>query len=177
VGVTTRLTYNTAHDFWGADGIVWPYFFNERTPQSLYLVGDTVHILWVRSGAGDRYNRSRDRGNTWDYCTGIDCGGIMVLNYGWESSIVARGSKVHAVAYCHVCSPSSWVPYNRSMDNGTTWDYPISGQNIFAASEYGLGSHSLGSHSLDSPSMDATLSGDTILLVVDASYSLSFLFI
>ena len=118
MGVTTRLTYNTAHDFWGADGIVWPYFFNERTPQSLYLVGDTVHILWVRSGAGDRYNRSRDRGNTWDYCTGIDCGGIMVLNYGWESSIVARGSKVHAVAYCHVCSPSSWVPYNRSMDNG-----------------------------------------------------------
>jgi len=163
VGVTTRLTYYSAHDFWGPDGIGgWSSFFNERTPQSLYLVGDTVHILWTRTGAGNRYNRSRDRGNTWDYCTGIDCGGITVLDYSWESSIVARGSKVHAVAYCWSCDKSR-VPYNRSMDNGTTWDYSTTGQNIFAASEYGLGTQSL-----DSPSMDATLSGDTILLVVDA---------
>ncbi len=163
LGVTTRLTYNSAHDIWGADGIVWPSFFGERTPQSLYLVGDTVHILWTRVSAGNRYNRSRNRGATWDYCTGLDCGGIWVLDYGWESSIVARGSKVHAIAYCWNCSPSSWVPYNRSRDNGTTWDYPVSGQNIFAASEYGLGAQSL-----DSPSMDASLNGDTILLVVDA---------
>jgi len=52
VGVTTRLTYNPAQDIWGADGIVWTSLFNERTPQSLYLVGDTVHILWARVGPG-----------------------------------------------------------------------------------------------------------------------------
>ena len=52
MGVTTRLTYNSAPDIWGPDRIVWPYFFGERTPQSLYLVGDTVHILWTRVGPG-----------------------------------------------------------------------------------------------------------------------------
>jgi len=123
-------------------------------------MGDTVHILWARAGYGDRYNRSRDRGNTWDYCSGPDCGGIEVLSYGWESSIVVGGSKVHAVAYCWNCSGTSWVPYNRSLDGGTTWDYPTSGQTIFHSTEYGY-------HLLDSPSMDVSLNGDTILLVVD----------
>ncbi len=163
LGVTTRLTYDSLPDFWGADGIGWgTTFFNERTPQSLYLVGDTVHILWIRQSAGNRYNRSRNRGASWDFCIGSDCGGITILNYGWESSIVARGSKVHATVYCYSCSTSK-VLYNRSLNNGTTWDYPVSGQIIFDASEY-----SGGTRSLDSPSMDASLSGDTILLVVDA---------
>lgn len=159
-----RLTNYSGHDYWGSDGyLISSSFFNERTPQSLYIVGDTVHILWVRQGGGNRYNRSRDRGATWDWCTGSDCHGVQVLNYSWESSIVARYSKVHAISYCWDCSPSSWVPYNRSLNNGTSWDYPSSGQNIFAASEYGLGARSL-----DSPAMDATQSGDTVLLVVDA---------
>ncbi|MEO0204582.1 MAG: hypothetical protein ABIL67_06185 [candidate division WOR-3 bacterium] len=158
------MTNYSGHDYWGSDGyLISSSFFNERTPQSLYIVGDTVHILWVRQGGGNRYNRSRDRGATWDWCTGSDCHGVQVLNYGWESSIVARYSKVHATSYCWDCSPSSWVPYNRSLNNGTSWDYPSSGQNIFAASEYGLGARSL-----DSPAMDATQSGDTVLLVVDA---------
>ncbi|MFZ8834468.1 MAG: sialidase family protein [Candidatus Caldipriscus sp.] len=165
---TNRLTHNTAQDIWGPDGIVWAGFFGERTPQSIYLIGDTVHILWARVGGGDRYNRSRDRGNTWDYCSGLDCGGIEVLRYGWESSIVAGGSKVHAVAYCFNCSGESWIPYNRSRDGGTTWDYPTSGQTIFHSNEYGY-------HLIDAPSMDVSLNGDTILLVVDgynASYGI-----
>lgn len=157
---TYRLTYDPAHDIWGADRIVWPYFFGERTPQSIYLMGDTVHILWTRVGGGDRYNRSRDRGNTWDHCIGSDCGGIEVLSYFWESSIVAGGSKVHAVAYCWNCSGGSWVPYNRSLDGGTTWDYPTSGDTIFHSSEYGY-------YLIDAPSMDVSLNGDTVLLVVD----------
>ncbi|MDT7903886.1 MAG: sialidase family protein, partial [Candidatus Caldipriscus sp.] len=157
---TGRLTAHSAHDYWGADGIVWSGFFGERTPQSIYLIGDTVHILWTRAGGGDRYNRSRDRGSTWDYCSGSDCGGITVLSYGWESSIVVGGSKVHAVAYCWNCSGTSWVPYNRSLDGGTTWDYPTSGQTIFHSSEYGY-------HLLDAPSMDVSLNGDTVLLVID----------
>jgi hypothetical protein len=123
-------------------------------------VGDTVHILWARGGHGNRYNRSRDRGKTWDYCIGLDCGGITVISYWWEASIVVRGSKVHAVAYCWDCGGTSWVPYNISLDGGTTWDYPTSGQTIFHSSEYGY-------YLIDSPVIDASLDGDTILLVID----------
>lgn len=156
-----RLTYHSANDYWGAwTGSV----FNERTPQSLYLVGDTVHILWTRSGYGNRYNRSLDRGITWNWCTGSDCHGKRVLNYGWESSIVARHSRVFATAYCWDCSPSSYVPFNRFFDGGNTWMYDsISSPVIFWAYEYGGGPRNL-----DSPAMDATSNGDTILLVVDA---------
>lgn len=158
-----RITDNPAHDYFGADGIVWPQFFNERTPQSLYLVGDTVHILWTRAGAGNRYNRSSDRGSSWEWCSGSDCLGIRVLNYGWESSILARDSVVYSIAYCWDCSPSSYVPFNRSFDNGSTWDYTPSGRNVFSADEYGGGPRNL-----DAPVMEASRSPDTVLLVVDA---------
>ncbi|NPB04195.1 MAG: hypothetical protein GXO39_07275 [Thermotogae bacterium] len=158
-----RVTDNPAHDYFGADGIVWSSFFNERTPQSLYLIGDTVHLLWTRVGAGNRYNRSVDRGTTWDWCSGSDCLGVQVLNYGWESSILARESRVYAIAYCWNCSPSSYVPFNRSLDNGSTWDYPPSGYTVFAASEYGGGPRNL-----DSPVLEASVHPDTLLLVVDA---------
>ncbi len=156
---TYRLTYYSGLDIFGADN-TFNYIFNERTPQSLYLKGDTVHILWTRFGGGDRYNRSFDRGNTWEHCTGLDCGGIEVLSYSWEVAMVGGGSKIHAVAYCWDCGGTSWVPYNRSLDGGTTWDYPPSGQTIFHSSEYGY-------HLIDAPSMDVSLNGDTILLVVD----------
>jgi hypothetical protein len=146
---TARLTYHPYDDIWGADA-----------SNGIYLVGDTVHILWLRYGEGNRYNRSRDRGNTWDYCSGLDCGGIEVLSYYWESSIVAGGSKVHAVAYCWNCGGESWIPYNRSLDGGTNWDYSTSGQTIFHSSEYGY-------YLIDAPSIDVSLNGDTILLVVD----------
>jgi hypothetical protein len=160
---TYRLTDHPYDDLWGAYGT---YIFGEKASNGIYLVGDTVHILWLRYGVGNRYNRSTDRGNTWDYCSGSDCGGITVLSYYWESSIVAGGSKVHAVAYCWNCSGESWIPYNRSLDGGTTWDYPTSGQTIFHSFEYG-------SDLLDAPSMDVSLNGDTILLVVD-TYSPSY---
>gem|GEM_PF-4410955 len=94
---TYRLTDHPYDDLWGAYGT---YIFSEKASNGIYLVGDTVHILWLRYGVGNRYNRSTDKGNTWDYCSGSDCGGITVLSYYWESSIVAGGSKVHAVAYC-----------------------------------------------------------------------------
>jgi hypothetical protein len=161
--VTYRLTYYAGLDIFGADN-TWNFIFNERTPQTIHLRGDTVHILWTREGGGDRYNRSRNRGVTWDYCIGSDCGGIEVLSYGWESSIVVGGSKIHAVAYCWDCGGVSWVSYNRSRDGGSTWDYPPSGQTIFHSSEYGY-------HLIDAPSMDVSLNGDTVLLVVDAYYS------
>jgi len=154
---TARLTNHPYDDLWGSDGT---YIFGEKASNGIYLVGDTVHLLWFRYGVGNRYNRSRDRGITWDYCSGSDCGGITVLSYYWESSIVAGGSKVHTVAYCWNCSGGSWIPYNRSLDGGTTWDYPTSGQTIFHSSEYGY-------YLIDAPSMDVSLNGDTILLVVD----------
>ncbi len=186
---TYQLTNNSAHDYFGADGIVWTSLFNERTPQSLFIVGDTIHILWTRSGEGNRYNRSRDQGGVWDWCVGSDCSGRRVLSYGWESSIVARNSKVFAISYCWDCSPSSFVPFNRSLDGGNTWLYDTTfsvsadalgsfctscppknaepnllptSRIIFRASEYGGGPRKL-----DSPVMDATPNGDTILLVVD----------
>ncbi len=158
-----RVTDNPAHDYFGADGIVWSSFFNERTPQSLCIIGDTVHLLWTRAGAGNRYNRSVDRGTTWDWCSGSDCAGVRVLNYGWESSILARESRVYAIAYCWNCSPSSYVPFNRSLDNGNTWDFAPSGLTVFAASEYGGGPRNL-----DSPVLEASVHPDTLLLVVDA---------
>ncbi len=155
-----RLTDSINHDIFGADGITWSRFFNERTPQSLYLVGDTVHLLWARVDNGNRYNRSDDRGTTWNWCTGLDCHGIQVLSRFWESSIVARDTMVYAISYCWDCSPSSHVPFNRSNDGGNTW----SGDTvIFWAHEYGGGPRNL-----DSPAMDASPDGSVILLVVDA---------
>jgi len=147
IGTNYALTSHASHDVFGGDGITWS-LFNERTPQSLYLVGDTVHILWARSGYGDRYNRSDDRGSTWNWCTGSDCHGIQVLRFFWESSIVARDTIVYAIAYCWDCSPSSYVSLNRSGDGGNTW----SGDTVVLwAYEYGGGPRNL-----DSPAMDAS---------------------
>ncbi len=47
-----RLTSYSDLDIFGP-----VYGFNERTPQSIYLVGDTVHILWTRGGKCKRQGK------------------------------------------------------------------------------------------------------------------------
>jgi hypothetical protein len=117
----------------GSTGSDWPVIDRE---------GNHVYVAWrdYRSGAQDIYfNRSADNGQSWELpdIGPLDNGDTPGASTSWKQQLSSTGSNVYCVWEDYRLGGSSHIYFNRSLNNGLTWqsDIIIDGGGAYAASD------------------------------------------
>jgi hypothetical protein len=125
------------------------------SPEMSVSPDGTLHILWHNDGSGEiSYLRSTDGGNSFEPVATVVTGmtslrGHLPITDGWPHFDYGKfrvitlvtdcvaAKKVLLVAWADMREGRSRIYYRRSLDNGTTWEGPGSGEPLLPNVTYG----------------------------------------
>ncbi|MCK5559704.1 MAG: Ig-like domain-containing protein [Thermoplasmata archaeon] len=114
-----KIYYRKSYDYgmtWGKVTLLWSGDW-DCEDLDMVVIGSDLHLIW-NDHNGLNYLRSIDNGTTW--------GGYKNLNEFWycdDSSLECFGNNLYVIYY--LSSNSKDLFFNKSEDNGITWDNGI----------------------------------------------------